>query len=209
MFDNTTNQTQSDMNADPQQTFNAADNVVKERQKPWSLPTLEHSLLFFVGFFAYFLAFRAGRNIMEWQFGLTIALAGVMTIVIPVLSKENKRVSSELDDKYFCSCFACSIEYFLFAGVGLIPVLAVWITGRTTYKLIAGLGAILIIFVPILYLENERVNSQLSEEVTEPRTFRHALAFVGLAIVVGGAGWISGTTMRTFIETAVPKLTLL
>ena len=146
---------------------------------------------------------------MEWQFGLTIVLAVVMAIVIPVFSRENKRVTSELNDKPFCPCFVCSIEYLLLVGVGLIPVLAVWIGGKTTYKLIAGLGGILMIFVPILYLENERVSSQLSEEITEPRTFKHALTFVALAIIVGGLGWTGGTAMRAFIETAVPKLTLL
>ena len=209
MLDNPMNQTQDHINADPQQVFNAADSVVKEPQKSWSLSTLERSLLFGVWFLAFFLAFRAGRSIMEWQFGLTIVLATVMTVVIPVLSRENKRVTSELDDKPFCPCFVCSIEYLLLVGIGLIPVLAVWIGGKTTYKLIAGLGGILIIFVPILYLENERVSSQLGEEVTEPRTLMHALTFLGLTIIVGGIGWISGAATRTFIETAVPKLTLL
>ena len=209
MLDNSTNQMQDHMNSDPQQMFSAADSVVKEPQKSWSLSTLERSLLFGVWFLAFFLAFRAGRSMMEWQFGLTIVLAVVMTVVIPVLSRENKRVTSELNDKPFCPCFVCSIEYLLLVGVGLIPVLAVWIGGKTTYKLIAGLGGLLIIFVPILYLENERVSSQLGEEITEPRTFRHALTFVALAIIVGGVGWGCGTATRTFIETAVPKLTLL
>ena len=99
MLDNSTNQTQDHMNADPQQTFNAADSVVKEPKKSWSLSTLERSLLFGVWFLAFFLAFRAGRSIMEWQFGLTIVLAVVMTIVIPILSRENKCVTSELNDK--------------------------------------------------------------------------------------------------------------
>lgn len=132
-----------------------------------------------------------------------------MAIVVPALSRKNKRVTSELNDENFCPCFVCSIEYLLLVGVGLIPVLAVWIGGRTSYKLIAGLGAILIIFVPILYMENDRVSSQLGEEVTKPRTFVHALTFLGLAIIVGGIGWISGTAMRAFIETAMPKLTFL
>ena len=209
MFDNATNQTQDQINANPQRTFNPDDSIVKEPQKLWGLSTLERSLLFGVWFLAFFLAFRAGSSIMEWQFGLTIVLAVVMAIVIPVFSRENKRVTSELNDKPFCPCFVCSIEYLLLVGVGLIPVLIVWIGGKTTYKLIAGLGGILIIFVPILYLENERVSSQLSEEITEPRTFRHALIFIGLATIVGGVGWVCGTAMRTFIETAVPKVTLL
>ena len=203
------NQTQDHINSDPQPTFNVSDSVAQEPQKAWSLPTLERALLTVIGFFAYILAFRAGRSIMEWQFGLTIVLAVVMAVVIPVLSRENKRVTSERDDKPFCSCFFCSIEYFTLAVIGLILVLAVWIAGKTTYKLIAGLGGGLIIFFPILYLENERVSSQLSEEHTEPRKFRHALIFLGLAIIVGSVGWIVGTVTCTFIEVAVPKVTLL
>lgn len=206
MSDTPMEQTQNHINADLQ---HAADSVVKAPLKSWSLSTLERSLLFGVWFFAFFFAFRAGKSLMEWQFGLTIVLTVVMAIVIPVFSRENKRVTSELNDKPFCPCFVCSIEYLLLVGVGLIPVLAVWIGGKTTYKLIAGLGGILIIFVPILYLENERVSSRLSEELTKPRTFVHALTFLGLAIIVGGIGWISGTATRAFIETAVPKLTLL
>ena len=209
MSDTPMEQAQNHINADLQPTFNAADSVVKEPKKLWSLSTLERSSLFGVWFLAFFLAFRAGKSIMEWQFGLTIVLAVVMAIVIPVFSRENKRVTSELNDKPFCPCFVCSIEYLLLVGVGLIPVLAVWIGGKTTYKLIAGLGGILMIFVPILYLENERVSSQLSEEITEPRTFKHALTFVALAIIVGGLGWTGGTAMCAFIETAVPKVTLL
>ena len=209
MFDNDTNQTQDQINFDPQRTFNAADSVVNEPQKPWSLPTSERALLTIVGFFTCFFAFRSDKALVEWQFGLTIALAVVGAIVVPALSRKNKLVTRELNEENFCPCFTCSIEYIFFAGVGLIPVLVVEIVGRTTYGLIAGLGGILMFIVPILYLENERVSSQLSEEVTEPRTFRHALTFLGLAIIVGSAGWLSGAAMRTFIEIAVPKLTLL
>ena len=140
MLDSPTNQTQDQINSNPQQTFNADDTVVKAPQKPWSLPTSERALLTVIGFFAYFLAFRFGRALVEWQFGLTIVLAVVMAVVIPVLSRENKRVTSERDDKPFCSCFFCSIEYFIFAAIGLILVLVVWMAGKTTYKLIAGLG---------------------------------------------------------------------
>ena len=209
MFENTTNQTQDQINSDPQRTFNAADSVVKEPQKSWGLPTSERALLTIVGFLTYFFAFRSGRALVEWQFGLTITLAVIMAIVVPALSRRNKRVTSELNDENFCPCFTCSIEYLMFAGVGLIPVLAVEIVGRTTYKLVAGLGVILLFLVPILYLENERVTSRLSEEITEPRTFRHALTFLGIAVVVGSVGWTGGTFTRMFIEIAVPKLTLL
>lgn len=209
MFDNATNQTQDQINSDPQRTFNAADSVVKEPRKSWSLPTSERALLTIVGFFTCFFAFRSDRALVEWQFGLTIALAVVFAIVVPALSRKNKLVTRELNEENSCPCFTCSIEYIFFAGVGLISVLVVEIVGRTTYGLIAGLGGILIFLVPILYLENERVSSRLSEEVTEPRTFRHALTFVGLSIIVGGVGWVGGTAMRTFIEIAVPKLTLL
>ena len=209
MLDNSINQTQSDINTDLQQTFNASDNVVKEPQKLWNLPTLERSLLTVIGFFTYFLAFRAGRNIMEWQFGLTIVLAVVTAIVIPALFRENKRVTSELNGKQLCACFVCSIEIFIISGIDLIPLLTVWISGRTGYKLIAGLGGVLIIFFLILYMENDRVGSRLSEEVTEPRNLMHALIFILLAVIVGSMGWIVGTGTRTFIETAVPKLTLL
>ena len=209
MFDNATNQTQDQINSDPQRTFNAADSVVKEPRKSWSLPTSERALLTIVGFFTCFFAFRSDRALVEWQFGLTITLAVVFAIVVPALSRKNKLVTRELNEENSCPCFTCSIEYIFFAGVGLISVLVVEIVGRTTYGLIAGLGGILIFLVPILYLENERVSSRLSEEVTEPRTFRHALTFVGLAIIVGGVGWVGGTAMRTFIEIAVPKLTLL
>jgi hypothetical protein len=209
MFDNDTNQTQDQINFDPQRTFNAADSVVKEPQKPWSLPTSERALLTIVGFFTCFFAFRSDQTLVEWQLGLTIALGVVLAIVVPALSRKNKLVTSELNEENACPCFTCSIEYIFFAGVGLIPVFVVEIVGRTTYGLIAGLGGILMFLVPILYLENERVTSRLSEEITEPRTFRHASIFLGLAIIVGSGGWFSGTAMRTFIEIAVPKLTLL
>lgn len=199
-------QAQNHINADLQ---HAADSVVKTPRKSWSLPTLERALLTVIGFFVYYLAFRSGRTFVEWQFGLTIVLAVVMAVVLPVLARENKRVTSELNDKPFCPCFFCSIECFIFAGIGLILVLVVWMAGKTAYKLIAGLGGGLIIFFPILYLENERVNSQLSEEITEPRTFKHALIFMLLAVIVGSVGWILGTGTRTFVEVAVPKLTLL
>ena len=203
------NQTQDQMNSDQQQTFNAPNNVIKEAQKPWSLPTLERALLTVIGFFAYYLAFHSGRTFVEWQFGLTIVLAVIIVIVEPALLRENERVTSELDGKQLCSCFVCFFRTFIIVGIALVPIVGVWLTGRTTYKLIAGLGGILIIFSLILYLENDRVNSQLSEEITEPRTFRHALTFLALAIIVGGVGWIVGTGTGTFIEIAVPKLTLL
>ncbi len=41
------------------------------------------------------------------------------------------------------------------------------------------------------------------------RTFMHALIFIVLAVMVGSVGWTVGTGTRTFIEIAVPKLTLL
>ena len=206
MSDASTEQAQNRMSADLQQTFDAADNVVKA---PQSLPSLERALLTVIGFFAYFLAFRMGRTFVEWQFGLTIVLAAVAAIVIPALFRENERVTSELKGKQLCACFVCSISIFMLIGIDLIPILAVWISGKTGYKLIAGLGAVLIIFFPILYLENDRVSSQLSEEVTAPRTFWHALTFLGLAIIIGSVGWVGGTATRVFIETAMPKLTFL
>ena len=209
MFDNATHQTQDHINSDPQRTFNAADSVIKEPRKSWSLPTLERALLTVIGFFAYYLAFRSGRTFVEWQFGLTIVLAVIIAIVEPALLRENERATSELNGKQLCSCFVCFIGTFILVGIALIPIVGVWLSGRTTYKLIAGLGGILIIFSLILYLENDRVNSQLSEEITEPRTFRHALTFLGLAIIVGGVGWVGGTATRMFIETAIPKLTFL
>ncbi len=209
MLDNPLNQTQDPINSDQVDTLGTADNVVTETQKPWSLPTLERALLTVVGFFAYYLAFRSGRTFVEWQFGLTIVLAVIIAIVEPALLRENERVTSELNGKQLCSCFVCFIGTFILVGIALIPIVGVWLSGKTTYKLIAGLGGILIIFSLILYLENDRVNSQLSEEVTEPRTFRHALTFVGLAIIVGGVGWVGGTATHMFIETAMPKLTFL
>ena len=209
MLDNSTNQTQDHMDVDPQQTFNASHNVVKEPQKPRSLPTLERALLTVIGFFVYYLAFRSGRTFVEWQFGLTIVLAGIIVIVEPALLRENERVTSELNGKQLCSCFVCFIRTFILVGIALIPIVGVWLSGRTTYKLIASLGGILIIFSTILYLENDRVNSQLSEEITEPRTLKHSLIFIFLAVMVGSVGWILGTGTRTFIEVAVPKLTLL
>ena len=209
MLDNPTNQTQDPINSDQADTLGTADGVVTETQKPWSLPTLDRALLTVVGFFAYYLAFRAGRTFGEWQFGLTIVLAVVTLIVITALFRENERVTSELKGQQLCACFICSINTFIISGISLIPVLAVWISGRTGYKLIAGLGGGLIIFLSILYLENDRVNSRLSEEVTKPRNLMHALIFFLLAVTVGSVGWIVGTGMRTFVEVAVPKLTLL
>ena len=209
MFESTTNQTQDQINSDQQQTFNASDSVIKEPQKTWSLPTSERALLTIVGFVTCFFAFQSEKALVEWQFGLTIALGVVFAIVVPALSRKNKRVTSELNDENFCPCFTCSVGYIFFSGVGLTFVLVVNIVGRTTYGLVAGLLGILMFIAPILYLENERVTIPLSEETTEPRTFRHAFIFLFLAIIVGSVGWFSGTAMRTFIEIAVPKLTLL
>ena len=209
MFDNPLNQTQDHINSDQADTLGSADSIVTETQKLRSLPTLERALLTVIGFFVYYLAFRSGRTFVEWQFGLTIVLAVIIVIVEPALLRENERVTSELNGKQLCSCFVCFIGTFILVGIPLIPIVGVWLSGRTTYKLIAGLGVILSIFSPILYLENDRVNSQLSEEITEPRTFKHALIFILLAVMVGSVGWILGTGTRTFIEVAVPKLTLL
>ncbi len=207
MLDNSQNPTQNDVSVDLQQTFNASDNVVKEPQKPRSLPTLERSLLFLVGFFAYFVAFRFGRGLAEWQFGLTIILSAVLAITIPALYVENKRLTNQLSDGHFC--ILCYIGSIGLAGLAMLPVFFAWIGGTITYKLIAPLVLFVILFPSILYLENERVTSQLSEEVTEPRNLMHALIFILLALIVGSMGWIVGTGTRTVIEIAVPKLTLL
>ncbi len=210
MLDNPLNQTQDPINADQVDILGNADGVVTETQKPWSLPTLERALLTVIGFFACFLAFRFGRNLVEWQFGLTITLSAVLAVTIPVLLMENKRATNELSEKRPCACFFCSIfDRFFWIGIAHIPIFIVWIGGRTTYKLIAALIGFLIIFVPILYLENERLSSQSSEEVTKPRNLMHVLIFIVLAVMVGSVGWIVGTGTRTFIEVAVPKLTLL
>ncbi|MXV75032.1 hypothetical protein F4Z99_12275 [Candidatus Poribacteria bacterium] len=207
MFDNSTNQTPDYINTDPQQPLDASDSVVKTSQKPWNLPTLERALLTVTGFLAYFLAFRFGRTLVEWQFGLTIILSTVLAITVPALYVENKRLTNQLSDGHFC--IFCYIGSIGLAGLTMLPVFFAWIGGTITYKLIAPLVLFVILFPSILYLENERVSSQLSEEVTEPRTFRHALAFVALAIIVGGIGWIVGTGTHMFIEIAVPKVTLL
>ena len=207
MLDNPTNQTQDPINSDQADTLGTVDGVVTEPRKSWSLPTLERALLTVVGFFAYFLAFRFGRSFVEWQFGLTIILSAVLTITIPVLYVENKRITRQLSNGHFC--IRCYIGSIGLAGLAMLPVCFAWIGGIITYKLIAPLVAFVILFPSILYLENDRVSIQLSEEGTEPRTFRHALIFVALAIIVGGFGWAGGTATRTFIETAVPKVTLL
>ena len=210
MLDNPLNQTQDPINTDQADTLGTADGIVTETQKPCSLPTLERPLLTVIGFFAYFWAFHFGKSLVEWQFGLTISLSAVLAITLPALLRENKRATSELSEKRLCPCFFCSIfEPLMWIGIAHIPIFIVWIGGKTTYKLIAVLIAFVIIFVPILYLENERLSSRLTEEGTEPRNFRHALAFVALAIIVGSIGWIVGTGTRTFVEVAVPKLTLL
>lgn len=207
MLDNLQNPTQNDVSVDLQPAFNAPDNVVKEPQKPWNLLTLERALLTVIGFFAYYLAFRAGRTFVEWQFGLTIILSAVLAITVPALYVENKRLTNQLSDGHLSIlCYTGSIGL---AGLAMLPVFFAWIGGIITYKLIAILAFFVIFFLPILYLENERVGSQLNEEITESRTFRHALIFVALTIMVGSIGWIVGTGMHTFIEIAVPKLTLL
>ena len=207
MLDNPTNYTQDPINSDQTDTLGTADDVVTETQKPWSLPSLERALLTVVGFFACYLAFRAGRTFVEWQFGLTIILSAVLAIAVPALYVENKRLTNQLSGGHFC--IFCYIGGIGLAGLALLPIFFAWIGGIITYKLITPLVFFVIVFVPILYLENERVSSQLSEETTEPRTFRHALAFVALTIIVGSVGWIVGTGTRTFVEIAVPKLTLL
>ena len=207
MLDNLQNPTQDDVSADQQQTSNAADNAVKALQKPQSLPSLERALLFVVGFFAYFLAFRFGRGLVEWHFGLTIILSAVLGITIPALYVENRRLTNQLNDGHFC--IFCYIGGIGLAGLAMLPVFFTWIGGIITYKLITTLVLFVILFPSILYLENDRVSSQLSEEVTAPRTFWHALIFITLAIIVGGVGWSGGTATRMFIETAMPKLTFL
>lgn len=207
MSDTPMEQAPNHINANLQQTFNAANSVVKEPKKLWSLPSLERALLTVIGFFAYYLAFRAGRTFVEWQFGLTIILSAVLAIIVPALYVENKRLTNQLSDGHFC--IFCYIGSIGLAGLAMLPVFFAWIGGIITYKLIAILAFCVIFFLPILYLENERVSSQLNEEITESRTFRHALIFVAVAIMVGSVGWIVGTGMHTFIEIAVPKLTLL
>lgn len=207
MSDTPVNQTQDQIDSEQQQTFNAADNAVKEPQKPQSLPALEHALLFLVGFFAYFLAFRFGRGLVEWQFGLMIILSAVLGITIPALYVENRRLTNQLSDGHFC--IFCYIGGIGLAGLAMLPVCFVWIGGIITYKFIATLVLFVILFPSILYLENDRVSSQLSEEGTEPRNPLHALIFIVLALMAGSVGWIVGTGMHTFIEIAVPKLTLL
>ena len=207
MFDNTKNQTPDHINSDPQQTFNVPDSVVTEPQKPSSLSSLERPLLFVVGFFAYFLAFRFGRTLMEWQFGLTIILCAMLGIIIPALYVENKRLTNQLSDGHFCPF--CYIGGIGLAGLAMLPVFFVWIGGIITYKLIAPLVLFVILFPSILYLENDRVSNQLSEEITEPRNLMHALIFIVIAIIVAGVGWGSGTATRMFVETTMPKLTFL
>ena len=207
MSDTPINQTQDHIGSDQQQTFNAADSVVKEPQKQQILPTLERALLTVIGFFACFLAFRFGRTLVEWQFGLTIILSAVLGIIIPALYVENKRLTNQLSNGHFCTF--CYIGGIGLAGLAMLPVCFAWIGGIITYKLIASLVAFVILFPSILYLENDRVSSQLSEEVTEPRNLMHALIFIVLAIIVAGVGWIVGTGTGTFIETAMPKLTFL
>ena len=210
MLDNSQNPTQNDVSVDLEPTLNTSDNVVQETRKPWSMPTLERALLTVIGFFACFLAFRFGRSLVEWQFGLTISLSAVLAITIPVLQMENKRTTNELSEKRPCSCFFCALlDPLIWIGITQVPIFAVWIVGRTPYKLIAALTGFMMIFVPILYLENERLSSQLSEEDAEPRNLMHALIFIVLAVMIGSVGWIVGTGIRTFIEIAVPKLTLL
>ena len=210
MLDNPTNQTQNHINSDQVDIPGTADGVVAETQKPLRLPTLERALLTVIGFFSYFLAFRFGRTLVEWQFGLTISLSAVLAVTIPVLFMENKRTTNELNEKRLCPCFFCSIfEPLIWVGIAHIPIFIVWIGGRATYKLIAALIGFLIIFVPILYLENERLSSRFSEEASKPRNLMHALIFIVLAVMVGSVGWIVGTGTRTFIEVAVPKVTLL
>ena len=208
MLDNPLSQTQDPINIDQVDILGTDDGVITETQKPWILPTLERALLTVIGFFACFLAFRFGKNLMEWQFGLTISLSAVLIITIPELLMENKRATRELSEKRPCPCFFCSVfDRFIWIGIAHIPIFIVWIGGRTTYKLIAALIGFVIIFIPILYLENERLNSRLSEEVTKPRNFMHALIFIILAVMVGSVGWIVGTGTLTFIEIAVPKFT--
>ena len=206
MLDNPLNQTQDPINSDQADTLGTADSVVTETHKPWSLPTLERALLTVTGFFAYYLAFHFGRGLAEWQFGLTIILSAVLAIAVPALYVENKRLTNQLSDRHLS--ILCYIGSIGLAGLAILPVFFAWIGGIITYKLIAPLVGFVFIFVPILYLENDRVSSELSEEVPEPRIFKHALIFVVLAVMAGSIGWILGTGTRTVIEIAVSKLTL-
>ena len=131
----------------------------------------------------------------------------MLGITTPALYVENKRLTNQLSDGHFCPF--CYVGGIGLAGLTMIPVFFAWIGGIITYKLISTLVVFVIIFVSILYLENERVTSQLSEEITKPRTLRHALAFVAIAIIVAGVGWVGGTATRMFVETTMPKLTFL
>ena len=142
---------------------------------------------------------------MEWQFGLTIVLAVIMTIVIPALTRENKRVTSELNEKSLCSCFICFVETFTIAGITLIPVFGVWIAGGTTYKLYSSFKRDTYYFLldPLSGI-NERVTSQLSgRESLNPVNLLHALIFIVLAVIIGSVGWIVGTGTRTFIDNSM------
>ena len=68
-----------------------------------------------------------------------------------------------------------------------------------------GLGALVIIFIPLLYIENARVSCEPGYGDSETRVFINALIFVGLAIIVGLVGWISGIKTK-YIVIAAPKL---
>ena len=97
------------------------------------------------------------------------------------------------------------ISAFTFVGVAITPVLAGWIGRTTNTDLIMGLGALVIIFIPLLYIENARVSCEPGYGDSETRVFINALIFVGLAIIVGLVGWISGIKTK-YIVIAAPKL---
>ena len=178
MFDKPTNQTPSSVDSDKQNMSQSFESVVKETQKPWNPSALKWSSLFCIGFLAYFLAFYAGRSLVEWKLVLMMVLGVVLIIALPILYLENARITRDRPP-HICEY----ISAFTFVGVAITPVLAGWIGRTTNTDLIMGLGALVIIFIPLLYIENARVSCEPSYGDSETRVFINALIFVGLAII--------------------------
>lgn len=207
MFDNSVDQTQDCMDSDKQQhSVQSTDNVAQQTQESWSLSVLKVPTLFCIGFLAYFLAFFTTRTLVEWQLVLTMVLGVVLTISIPSLYIENARITK------IQRCLTYEYIYaLLFVALAITPVLAGWVGRTTNVDLLIGLGAMVIILIPILYAENARVSSEPAYENSEIRVFINALIFVGFAIIVGSIGWISGMKSKHIVMASLklPQLPLI
>ena len=123
-----------------------------------------------------------------------MVLGVVLTISVPSLYIENARITK--GKRYLTYEY---IYALLFVALANTPVLAGWIGRTINMDLLIGLGAMVIILIPVLYAENARVSCEPNHENSEIRVFINALIFIGLAIIVGLVGWIGGMKSKHIV----------